>query len=105
VLCDLHFWSVLSLLCTELNLTGHEGTTGTPKGVDVTHRNVTNVVCHAPGNLGMICGSRVGQVLSISFDMGEHKRNAMMKAFTDIARCLGNPGEPLQRRNLDSERV
>jgi hypothetical protein len=29
----------------------------------------------------------------------------MMKAFTDIARCLGNPGEPLQRRNLDSERV
>ncbi|KAF4268848.1 hypothetical protein CNMCM8714_000752 [Aspergillus fumigatus] len=46
------------------------GTTGTPKGVDVTHGNVTNVVCHAPGNLGMSRGSRVGQVLSISFDMG-----------------------------------
>ncbi|PKX90060.1 putative NRPS-like enzyme [Aspergillus novofumigatus IBT 16806] len=46
------------------------GTTGDPKGVDVTHRNVTNVVCHAPGNLGMSRGSRVGQVLSISFDMG-----------------------------------
>ncbi|KAF7175100.1 hypothetical protein CNMCM7691_006504 [Aspergillus felis] len=46
------------------------GTTGTPKGVDVTHGNVTNVVCHEPGNLGISRGSRVGQVLSISFDMG-----------------------------------
>ncbi|KAL4783417.1 hypothetical protein BJX76DRAFT_357972, partial [Aspergillus varians] len=46
------------------------GTTGDPKGVDVTHRNVTNILCQAPGNLGMSQGSRVGQVLSISFDMG-----------------------------------
>ncbi|KAL4918930.1 hypothetical protein BDW62DRAFT_217374 [Aspergillus aurantiobrunneus] len=46
------------------------GTTGDPKGVDVTHKNVTNILCQAPGNLGMTAGSKVGQVLSISFDMG-----------------------------------
>ncbi|KAL3496559.1 hypothetical protein BJX62DRAFT_221887 [Aspergillus germanicus] len=46
------------------------GTTGEPKGVDVTHRNVTNILCQPPGNLGMVPGIRVGQVLSISFDMG-----------------------------------
>ncbi|KAL4865281.1 hypothetical protein BDV12DRAFT_188313 [Aspergillus spectabilis] len=46
------------------------GTTGDPKGVDVTHKNVTNILCQAPGNLGISQGSRVGQVLSISFDMG-----------------------------------
>jgi non-ribosomal peptide synthetase component F len=46
------------------------GTTGAPKGVDVTHRNVTNFICSAPGNLGMHPGSRVGSVLAISFDLG-----------------------------------
>ncbi|KAJ0422238.1 hypothetical protein BJY00DRAFT_79653 [Aspergillus carlsbadensis] len=46
------------------------GTTGEPKGVDVTHRNVANILCHAPGNLGMRPGTKVGQVLSVSFDMG-----------------------------------
>ncbi|KAL2872401.1 putative NRPS-like enzyme [Aspergillus lucknowensis] len=46
------------------------GTTGDPKGVDVTHRNVTNLLCQAPGNLGMTRGSKVGQVLSVGFDMG-----------------------------------
>lgn len=73
MLCDLHVRSVCILLCSDTvsNTCCHEGTTGTPKGVDVTHRNVTNVVCHAPGNLGMARGSRVAQVLSISFDMGE----------------------------------
>ncbi|KAH6634625.1 AMP-binding enzyme [Chaetomium sp. MPI-SDFR-AT-0129] len=45
------------------------GTTGTPKGVDVTHRNVTNIVCLAPGRLGIEPGMRVGQVLNIGFDM------------------------------------
>ncbi|KAL4790844.1 hypothetical protein BDV19DRAFT_382025 [Aspergillus venezuelensis] len=46
------------------------GTSGDPKGVDVTHQNVTNILCQVPGNLGITRGSRVGQVLSISFDMG-----------------------------------
>ncbi|KAM0223676.1 hypothetical protein ACHAPQ_004708 [Fusarium lateritium] len=47
------------------------GTTGNPKGVDVTHRNVVNLVCLAPGNLGVMPGTCVGSVLNISFDMGE----------------------------------
>ncbi|KAL3457964.1 hypothetical protein BJX64DRAFT_302303 [Aspergillus heterothallicus] len=46
------------------------GTTGDPKGVDVTHRNVTNLLCQSPGNLAMTAGSKVGQILSVSFDMG-----------------------------------
>lgn len=45
------------------------GTTGKPKGVDVSHGNVTNLVTGAPGNLGIGAGSRVAQLLSISFDM------------------------------------
>ncbi|KAF8967152.1 nonribosomal peptide synthetase 12 [Flammula alnicola] len=45
------------------------GTTGVPKGVDVTHGNVTNLLCLAPGNLGMQPGLRVSQLMNISFDM------------------------------------
>ncbi|KAJ6584991.1 nonribosomal peptide synthetase 12 [Mycena capillaripes] len=45
------------------------GTTGVPKGVDVQHRNVTNLVCLDPGNLGMAPGVRVSQLMNISFDM------------------------------------
>ncbi|OBT90101.1 hypothetical protein VE02_02524 [Pseudogymnoascus sp. 03VT05] len=29
------------------------GTTGKPKGVDVSHQNVTNLICLSPGNLGI----------------------------------------------------
>ncbi|KAH6657078.1 AMP-binding enzyme [Truncatella angustata] len=46
------------------------GTTGAPKGVDVTHENVTNLIGLSPGNLGIKPGVRVGSVLNISFDMG-----------------------------------
>ncbi|KAF7299018.1 Nonribosomal peptide synthetase 12 [Mycena indigotica] len=45
------------------------GTTGSPKGVDVLHRNVTNLLCLEPGNLGMAPGVRVSQLMNISFDM------------------------------------
>lgn len=48
------------------------GSTGPPKGVDVTHRNVTNLLCHSPGNLNIGSGTLVAQLLSISFDMGKH---------------------------------
>ncbi|KAK4124369.1 AMP-binding enzyme [Parathielavia appendiculata] len=58
------------------------GTTGTPKGVDVTHANVTNLVCSSPGDLGIRPGIRVGQVLNISFDM----------AAWEIFACLCNGG-------------
>ncbi|KAJ6616454.1 putative nonribosomal peptide synthetase [Mycena sp. CBHHK59/15] len=46
------------------------GTTGVPKGVDVRHRGVTNVICGPPANVGMRPGMRVGQFLNIAFDMG-----------------------------------
>ncbi|TDL22237.1 nonribosomal peptide synthetase 12 [Rickenella mellea] len=45
------------------------GTTGKPKGVDVLHSNVTNLVCLAPGNVGMAPGRRVAQLLNVAFDM------------------------------------
>ncbi|KAH0598942.1 hypothetical protein MHUMG1_03056 [Metarhizium humberi] len=58
------------------------GTTGKPKGVDVTHKNVTNLVCLSPGGLGVQPGMSVGQVLNISFDM----------AAWEIFSCLCNGG-------------
>lgn len=45
------------------------GTTGIPNGVQVTHRNLANILLTSPGDLGMRPGLRVGQILSISFDM------------------------------------
>ncbi|MDG4861530.1 amino acid adenylation domain-containing protein [Streptomyces sp. T-3] len=45
------------------------GTTGTPNGVTVTHRNVCNLLLTAPGNLGIRPGQRVAQLLNIAFDM------------------------------------
>ncbi|CZF84428.1 AMP-binding protein [Grimontia marina] len=45
------------------------GTTGRPNGVQVTHKNVANIVMTSPGNLGVEPGMRVGQILSIAFDM------------------------------------
>lgn len=46
------------------------GTTGQPKGVDVRHQGVTNVISGHPGNVGMHPGMRVAQILNIAFDMG-----------------------------------
>lgn len=46
------------------------GTTGMPKGVQVTHGNVANVILTAPMNLGLGPGKRIPQILSIAFDMG-----------------------------------
>ncbi|KAK8101835.1 non-ribosomal peptide synthetase [Apiospora kogelbergensis] len=63
------------------------GTTGTPKGVNITHKNVTNLVCLAPGNLGIQPGTRVGSVLNISFDM----------AAWEVLGCLCNGGTLVMR--------
>ncbi|KFY66362.1 hypothetical protein V496_02104 [Pseudogymnoascus sp. VKM F-4515 (FW-2607)] len=46
-------------------------TTGKPKGVDISHQNVTNLICLPPGNLGISKGTKVPQLLSISFDMAQ----------------------------------
>lgn len=40
----------------------------------MTHGNVANLVCSEPGSLGIQQGVLVGQVLSISFDMGKSIR-------------------------------
>ena len=45
------------------------GTTGVPNGVQVTHRNLCNILQTAPGDMGMKPGLRVGQILPIAFDM------------------------------------
>ncbi|PIL22505.1 transporter [Ganoderma sinense ZZ0214-1] len=45
------------------------GTTGKPKGVEVMHDNVTNLVCLSPGNIEMRPGRRVSQLLNVAFDM------------------------------------
>ncbi|KAF4119364.1 Acyl-CoA synthetase (AMP-forming)/AMP-acid ligase II [Geosmithia morbida] len=58
------------------------GTTGKPKGVDVTHRNVANLVCQSPGDLGVRPGTCVGSILNISFDM----------AAWEIFTCMCNGG-------------
>lgn len=45
------------------------GTTGAPKGVIVSHSNVTNLLSLSPGNLGICRGTKVSQLLNIAFDM------------------------------------
>jgi D-alanine--poly(phosphoribitol) ligase subunit 1 len=45
------------------------GTTGRPNGVKVTHRNVSNILLTAPGDLGIRPGDRVAQLLNVAFDM------------------------------------
>ena len=42
-----------------------------PKGVDVKHNTMTNALLLEPGRLGITIGSKVAQVLSISFAMGK----------------------------------
>lgn len=45
------------------------GTTGMPNGVQVTHRNVCNILLTEPGRLGMRPGLKVSHILAIAFDM------------------------------------
>lgn len=45
------------------------GTTGMPNGVQVTHRNLCNILLTEPGNLWMRPGVKVGQILNVAFDM------------------------------------
>lgn len=63
------------------------GTTGTPNGVQVTHRNLCNILQTAPGDLGIRPGMKVAQLLSIAFDM----------AAWEILGCLSNGGTLLIR--------
>ncbi len=63
------------------------GTTGTPNGVEVTHKNLCNILYNTPGNLNITPGTKVAQLLNISFDM----------AAWEILGCLGNGGTLLVR--------
>lgn len=63
------------------------GTTGIPNGVQVTHKNLCNILYTAPGNLNIKPGTKVAQILNISFDM----------AAWEILGCLGNGGTLLIR--------
>jgi len=45
------------------------GTTGKPKGVDVSHSNVTNTLLLEPAKLGITVGTNVAQQLNVAFDM------------------------------------
>ena len=62
--------------CAQTLKIGHQlirikGSTGVPKGVDVRHGTKTSALLSEPGKLGITVGSKVGQVLSISFAMGK----------------------------------
>ncbi len=63
------------------------GTTGIPNGVEVTHKNLCNILYNSPGNLGITTGTKVAQILNISFDMSAW----------EILGCLGNGGTLLIR--------
>lgn len=63
------------------------GTTGIPNGVEVTHKNLCNILYNPMGNLNIHPGVTVAQILNISFDMSAW----------EILGCLGNGGTLLIR--------
>jgi amino acid adenylation domain-containing protein len=71
------------------------GTTGMPNGVQVTHKNVCNILLTAPGDLGIRPGMKVSQILNIAFDM----------AAWEIWGCLANGGTLVIRGKVIADTV
>ncbi len=71
------------------------GTTGMPNGVMVTHQNVCNIIHTSPGNLSIVPGTKVAQILNISFDM----------AVWEIFACLSYGGNLFIRGQSIQETV
>jgi non-ribosomal peptide synthetase component F len=80
------------------------GSTGMPKGVDVRHGSMTNALLTEPGRLGMRVGSKVGQMLSISFGMGmsARRRSYLQIAYMGWYKRMGNAGGSGERRHAVS---
>ena len=82
------------------------GSTGVPKGVDVKHGAKTNALLSEPGRLGMTVGSKVGQVLSISFAMGKLLYLRWYAGYTDrYCRSMGDVGVLDEWRDVVSTRI
>lgn len=71
------------------------GTTGNPNGVQVTHKNLCNILLSKPGNLSIKPGIKVSQILNIAFDM----------AAWEILGCLANGGTLVIREQDIQETV
>jgi hypothetical protein len=77
-----------------------------PKGVDVRHGTKTNALLSKPGRMGIAVGSKVGQVLSISFAMGKHPRLSYdLQHAQARCRCMGNVRFSDEWRNTVLTRV
>ena len=80
------------------------GSTGRPKGVDVSHGNVTNALLLEPARLGTTVGTKVAQVLSVGFDMGENQLEGI-ENLADFSRRLGDTGVSHEWRHIDPARL
>ncbi len=70
------------------------GTTGLPNGVQVTHKNLCNILLTEPGSMHMRPGLKVSQILNIAFDM----------AAWEILGCLSH-GATLVIRGSDIQKT
>jgi hypothetical protein len=58
--------------------------------VDVSHGNVTNALLLNPGKLNIAPGTKVGQVLNVSFDMGKSTQKTRLECHAnDALQALG----------------
>ncbi|KAG5645161.1 hypothetical protein DXG03_006785 [Asterophora parasitica] len=79
------------------------GTTGRPKGVDVRHIGIANVLSAPPANMYLAPGTRIASLLNIAFDMGAWE---LLGAFINGATlCLRGSTQADWRRVLATVEV